>query len=38
MPRFTHRVPAYKLHKPSGQARVRANGRDVYLLTFRTFV
>jgi integrase len=24
-------VPSYKLHKPSGQARVRIDGRDVYL-------
>ena len=25
------KVPAYSLHKPTGQARVRLNGRDVYL-------
>ena len=24
-------MPAYKEHKASGQARVRVNGRDVYL-------
>src|SRR5262249_6090297 len=24
-------IPSYSLHKPSGQARVRLNGRDVYL-------
>jgi hypothetical protein len=24
-------VPSYLLYKPTGQARVRINGRDVYL-------
>jgi hypothetical protein len=24
-------IPAYSLHKPSGQARVRIEGRDHYL-------
>lgn len=24
-------VPSYCLHKPSGQARVRINGKDYYL-------
>ena len=26
--------PAYLLHKPTGQARVRLNGKDVYLGTY----
>jgi integrase len=30
MPR-TFRIPAYGLHRPTGQARVRINGRDIYL-------
>jgi hypothetical protein len=30
MPR-TKGIPAYGLHKPTGQARVRIDGRDVYL-------
>ena len=25
------RVPSYRLHKPSGRAVVRLNGRDIYL-------
>ena len=31
MPRRTGHVPSYRLHKPSGQARVIINGRHVYL-------
>jgi integrase len=31
MPRPRNKVPSYLLHAPSGQARVRINGRDVYL-------
>ena len=27
----THREPGITLHKPSGRARVRLNGQDVYL-------
>jgi hypothetical protein len=27
----TKGIPAYGLHKPTGQARVRINGKDVYL-------
>ena len=25
------RIPSYRLHKPSGQAVVTINGRDIYL-------
>jgi hypothetical protein len=31
MPRLTHKVPLYRLHKASGQAVVTLNGRDHYL-------
>lgn len=31
MPRSRGSIPAYGLHKPTGQARVRINGRDHYL-------
>lgn len=31
MPRLVHRVPAYKVHKASGRARLRFQGRDIYL-------
>jgi integrase len=31
MPKLIHRVPKYSLHKPSGQAKVRFNGKTVYL-------
>jgi len=31
MPRKKQLVPAYLLHKPTGQARVRIEGRDCYL-------
>ncbi len=31
MPRLTHKVPSYRLHKASGQAVVALNGRDHYL-------
>jgi integrase len=36
MPRLTNRPPAYRLHKPSGQARVRHNGREYWLGKFGT--
>ena len=31
MPRLTHKLPKYALHKPSGQARVKWGGRSYYL-------
>jgi integrase len=31
MPRLINQPPKYSLHKPSGQAKVRFNGRTVYL-------
>jgi integrase len=31
MPKLVNRVPAYSLHKPSGQAKVKYNGKTVYL-------
>ncbi|MFM7167866.1 MAG: hypothetical protein ACKO3T_21690, partial [Planctomycetaceae bacterium] len=31
MPRKANVLPSYLLHKKSGQARVRLNGRDIYL-------
>jgi hypothetical protein len=31
MPKLTRQPPKYSLHKPSGQARVRHQGRDFYL-------
>src|SRR5262249_33958901 len=34
MPKLTRRPPAYTLHKKSGQARVRYQGRDHYLGPF----
>ncbi len=34
MPRLINRPPKYSLHKPSGQAKVRHNGRTVYLGKF----
>src|SRR5262245_38539081 len=34
MPNLVHRLPQARLHKPSGQARVRICGRDVYLGRF----
>jgi len=37
MPRIPRpRVPSYRLHKPSGQAVVRIDGRDFYLGPWRT--
>jgi hypothetical protein len=36
MPRLANRPPAYRLHKPSGQARVRPNRRDYWLGKFGT--
>ena len=34
MPKLINRPPKYSLHKPSGQAKVRHNGRTVYLGKF----
>ena len=34
MPRKRSRVPSYRLHKPSGQARVIINGQHIYLGRF----
>ncbi len=34
MPRLVHKLPKYSLHKPSGQAKVRFNGKTVYLGKF----
>jgi integrase len=31
MPRLTHSVPSYRLHRPSGRAVVTLNGKDHYL-------
>jgi len=31
MPRRNGHVPSYRLHKPSGQARVIINGEHIYL-------
>ncbi len=31
MPRLVHKLPKYSLHKPSGQARVKYNGKTKYL-------
>src|SRR5262245_14779201 len=31
MPTRAQRIPSYRLHKPTGQAVVRREGRDVYL-------
>lgn len=31
MPKLVNKVPAYGLHKASGQARVKHNGRSIYL-------
>jgi integrase len=31
MPRLVHKPPAYSLHKPSGQAKVKDQGRTIYL-------
>lgn len=31
MPKSLHKKPAYLFHKPSGQARVRIDGKDIYL-------
>jgi integrase len=31
MPRLVNRLPKYSSHKPSGQAKVRFNGRTIYL-------
>jgi len=34
MPKLIYRLPKYSHHKPSGQARIRHNGRTVYLGKF----
>jgi hypothetical protein len=31
MPKLIHSLPEARLHKPSGQARVRIDGREIYL-------
>src|SRR4051812_34804689 len=31
MPRLRNQPPAYRLHKPSGQARVRHGGKEIWL-------
>jgi hypothetical protein len=31
MPKLINRPPKYSLHKPSGQAKVRYNGKTLYL-------
>jgi len=31
MPKLTRKLPSYRLHKPSGQAIVTLDGRDIYL-------
>src|SRR5258708_7963033 len=31
MPRLVHKLPSYRLHKPSGQAVVTVGGKDHYL-------
>ncbi len=36
MPRLMNRVPKYSLHKASGQARVKYNGRVKYLGVYGT--
>ena len=36
MPKKTTRTPAYRLHKPSGQARVIINREHIYLGRFGT--
>ncbi len=36
MPKRIYRLPKYSLHKPSGQAKVRHNGRTIYLGKFGT--
>jgi hypothetical protein len=40
MPRFhpRSRVPSYRRHKPTGQAVVTLNGRDIYLGKFNSTV
>ena len=34
MPKLTHRLPQLRLRKPSGQARVRIDGKEIYLGKF----
>ena len=31
MPKLTRKHPSYRLHKPSGQAIVTLDGKDIYL-------
>ncbi len=31
MPRLTHKLPSYRLHRASGQAVITLTGRDYYL-------
>ena len=34
MPKLIYRLPKYSLHKPTGQAKVRHDGKTVYLGKF----
>jgi hypothetical protein len=34
VPKLSNRLPQARLHKPSGQARIRIDGRDIYLDKF----
>jgi hypothetical protein len=36
MPRLARAYPSYRRHKPSGQAVVTLNGKDIYLGTYST--
>ena len=36
MPKLTHRVPSYRLHKSSGNGVVTFEGKDYYLGRFGT--
>jgi integrase len=36
MPKLVHKLPSYRLHKPSGQAIVSLSGRSIYLGTHDT--
>src|SRR4051794_22801812 len=36
MPKLVYKLPSYSLHKPSGQAKVRFNGKTTYLGKFGT--
>ncbi|MHB1766503.1 MAG: hypothetical protein ACYCUV_01470 [Phycisphaerae bacterium] len=36
MPRLTHKLPSYRLHRASGQAVITLTGRDYYLGGFNS--